>query len=372
MSRALATASRSRLVVSRPRMRRARVRVPSLLGIAGLVFALALAGPERVAAEQEPWPSSVEPDLGEAASEESESESQTGTGDASAANVAARGGASLARARAVASPNLRVGVAYDYGRVDETQTVFVGPSSVQTLELEAEDGHAVNGQLVGTLPLFSIVGLRATAYGGFREARRSLDGLQPGASTLDGYGGLAELFVRHPEIGSFAAGGGYGRLGGEGGGSAEQVTGSANAQIFFPDLGTGPLDWFAHFEFRHREVSGTGQTFDVDADVYDVTGGARWYLAPDVALVVTGAWQRTEEEFFAEDDTTGGLAFHWRLPLPIRPVSIELFAGGQAGISEYKEPPFRGDHRLVYGARAGLTLRLFSGATLLESIRRYD
>lgn len=371
MSRAPATAFRFRLDGLRPRTAQARLRASTLLGIAGLLVALTIAAPERAGADPKPWPSSVEPDLDEAVPG-----SDAGLEDEPGADAGAPGAGSTtappARARAVAGPNLRVGVAYDYGRVDETQSVFVGPSSVQTLELEAEDGHAVNGQLVGTLPLFSIVGLRATAYGGFREARRSLDGLQPGASTIDGYGGLAELFVRHPEIGSFAAGGGYGRLGGDGGGSAEQVTGSADAQIFFPDLGTGPVDWFAHFEFRHREVSGTGQTFDVDADVYDVKGGARWYLAPDVAMVVTGAWQRTEEEFFAEDDTTGGLAFHWRLPLPIRPVSIELFAGGTAGISEYKEPPFRGDHRLVYGARAGLTLRLFSGATLLESIRRYD
>ncbi|MFO0688688.1 MAG: hypothetical protein U0900_08265 [Myxococcota bacterium] len=323
-----------------------------------------LGGAGRAAADDEPWPSSVEPDVG------AEDAGWAATG--AAGGDATPSGDSKPRARAVASPNLRMGVVYDYGRVDSTNTVFVGPSSVQTLSLGAEDGHAVNGQLVATVPLFSVVGFRATAFGGMREARRSLDALQPGRSTIDGYGGLGEILIRHPEIGSFAAGGGYGRLGGDGGGSADQITGSADAQIFFPDLGTGPLDWFAHFEFRHREVSGTGQTFNVDADVYDVRGGARWYLSPDFTLVATAAWLRTEEEFFSEDDTTGGLEFHWRLPIPIRPVSIEFFAGGNAGISEYKEPPFRGDHRLVYGARAGLTLRLFSGATLLDSIRRYD
>lgn len=312
-----------------------------------LVLGLGIAGPVRAEADPEPWPSSVEPE-------------------------AAAVGSRRARNVAVAGPNLRLGVAYGYGRVDSTRTSFTGPGGTQTLDLDAEDGQAVAGQLVGTVPVFSIVGLRATFKGGTRDARRSLDGLQPGESTIDSYGGLGEVLIRHPEIGAFAAGGGYERLGGEGGGSAEQVTGSADAQIFFPDLGTGPLDWFARFEFRHREVSGTGQTFDVDADVYDVIGGARWYLSPDVALVATGAWQRTEEEFFSEDDSTGGLAFHWRLPLPIRPVSIELNAGGRAGVSEYKEPPFRGDQRFVYAVQAGLTLRLFSGATLLDSIRRYD
>ena len=54
------------------------------------------------------------------------------------------------------------------------------------------------------------------------------------------------------------------------------------------------------------------------------------------------------------------------------PASIEVFAGGSAGVSEYKQSPLRGDHRLVYGARAGLTLRLLSGRTLVESMRQYD
>ncbi|MBY0401197.1 hypothetical protein K2X89_12940, partial [Myxococcota bacterium] len=336
-------------------------RAGAALGVAGLGLGFSLGWGGRAGADPEPWPSSVEPDVGEAPGSLESGDDAKGTSPAEPM-----------RARAVAGPNVRLGVAYDYGRVDSTRTAFVDQNNLQTLELDAEDGQAVTGQLVGTVPLFSVVGLRATVRGGSREARRSLDALQPGSSDIDQYGGLAEILVRHPEIGSFAAGGGYDRLSGEGGASAEQIVGTATAQIFFPDLGTGPLDWFAQFEFRHRQVSGTGQTFDVDADVYDVSGGARWYLSPDVALVATGAWQRTEEEFFAEEDTTGGLALHWRLPLPIRPVSIELFAGGRAGISEYKEPPFRGDHRLVYGAHAGLTLRLFSGATLLESIRRYD
>ncbi len=101
-------------------------------------------------------------------------------------------------------------------------------------------------------------------------------------------------------------------------------------------------------------------------------GGARWYATPDLALVFAGRWQRVEEEFLSEDDQTGSLMVHGRLPLPLGPVSIELFGGGSAGISEYKQSPFRGDRRLVYGARAGLTVRLFSGRSLIESMRQYD
>lgn len=273
---------------------------------------------------------------------------------------------------AVAAPNLQVGFAYEYGHVDDTSTVFVGPVSTSTLELEDVDGHSFSGRLVGTVPLVGFTGLRATVRGGRVEARRSLDALVPGASDIDAYGALVELLLRDPQLGSFAVGGGFDRLEGEGGVTADQLTGSVDLQIYFPDLGLGPVDWFARFEFRHRELAGDGQPFDVDADVYDVLGGARWFASPDLAVVLTGRWQRVEEEFSAEDDATGSLTVHGRLPLPLGPISVEVFAGGTAGISEYKESPFRGDRRFVYGARAGMTLRLFSGRTLVESMRQYD
>ena len=278
----------------------------------------------------------------------------------------------LLRTVAVAAPNLQVGFAYDYGHVDDTSTIFVGPVSTSTLELEDVDGHSFSGRLVGTVPLVGFTGLRATVRGGRVETRRSLDALVPGASDIDAYGALVEFLLRDPQLGAFAVGVGFDRLEGEGGVTADQLTGSADLQIFFPDLGLGPVDWFARFEFRHRELAGDGQPFDVDADVYDVVGGARWFASPDLAVVLAGRWQRVEEEFSAEDDATGSLTVHGRLPLPPGPISVEVFAGGTAGISEYKESPFRGDRRFVYGARAGVTLRLFSGRTLVESMRQYD
>ncbi len=273
---------------------------------------------------------------------------------------------------AVAAPNLRVGVAYDFNHVDDTSTTFVGPISTATLELEDIDSNAVTGELVGTVPLIAFTGLRTTVRGGFHDARRSLDALEPGSSEITSYGALVELFARDPSLGSFAVGTGFDRLEGDGGLAANQLTGSVDAQIYFPDLSLGPLDWFGRFEFRHREVAGDGQVFDVDTDVYHVVAGARWYASPDVAVVFTGSWQRVEEEFLAEDDQTGSLGLRWRLPLAIRHASLEVFAAASAGMSEYKESPYRGDQRLVYGARAGLTIRLFSGETLVDSIRRYD
>ena len=295
--------------------------------------------------------------------------------DASDSNAPDPGGgdaASAVRPLAVARPNLRLGFAYDFGHVDDTSTVFVGPVSTTSLELKEVEGHSFSGELIGTLPLVAFTGLRASVRGGTKKARRSLDALEPGGSQLDAYGTLVELFARDPRLGSFAVGAGFDRLEGESGVAGNQLTGSADLQIFFPDLGSGSLDWFTRFEFRHRELEGDGQPFDVDADVYHVTGGARWYASPDVAVVFAGTWQRVEEEFFSEDDRTGSVGIHWRLPLRIGPASVEVFAAGSAGSSEYKESPFRGDHRLVYGGRAGFTLRLFSGRTLIESMRQYD
>lgn len=274
--------------------------------------------------------------------------------------------------RAVAGPNLRLLAGYAFDHQGDTRTTASDGVTTQTRQFDGSDGHSASGRLVGTLPLIGWTGLRASAWGGRDQARRSLDGIDPEQSDLDRYGAGAELFVRHPDFGSLAAGAGYDRLEGDSGITADQLTGSAEAQFFFPDLGNGPLDWFARFEFRHREVEGHGQPFDVDADVYHVVGGARWYATPNLALVFTGTWQRVEEEFLAEDDRIGALGFQWLLPVPIGPVSLELSAAGLAGLSEYKEPPFEGDDRLVYGARAGLAFRFFSGATLVDSIRRFD
>lgn len=280
--------------------------------------------------------------------------------------------ARLVRPVAVEAPNLRLGFVYDFSHVDDTSTVFVGPVSTTTLELDEVDGHAFSGRLVGTLPLVAFTGLRASVRRDRAEARRRLDALVPGSTDLDTYGTLVELFARDPGLGSLAFGAGFDRMEGESGVAANQLTGTADLQVFFPDFGSGSVDWFTRFEFRHREVEGDDQPFDVDADVYFVSGGARWYASPDVAVVFTGTWQRVEEEFFSEDDRTGSLGIHWRLPVAIGPVSVEIFAAGSAGTSEYKEAPLRGDQRLVYGGRTGVTLRLFSGQTLIDSMRRYD
>ncbi len=186
---------------------------------------------------------------------------------------------------------------------------------------------------------------------------------------MESLGTGAEIFLRNPEVGSFSVGGGFDRHSAEGTLAAREYSGSAAASIFFPDFGSGPVDWVVRFEFAHRDVSGTSGTADFDADRFHVTGSAGWYLTDDVQLVIGGEWERAEEEFSSEDLRAGFARVRWRIPAPI---SMEFNLGGAVGINEFKQPPFRGDHRFTYGVTAGLVLRFRSGATLIESVRRFD
>jgi len=273
------------------------------------------------------------------------------------------------RRPAVAALNARVSAGYDYTHVDETDTSFSNSTSSGSLRIDEFDGHSVGGELVGSAPIWRFIGARGRFRAAQRDTRRPLDALGTDDSDVTSYGAAFELLLRDPDLGSLALGGGYDRLDGDGSQEADAYTGSVDAAIYFPDLGAGPLDWFARFDFSHRQVSGTGQSFDIDADVYRVAGGAGWYPSDDFRFALGGRWTRTEEEFLSEVDTEGFVSMRWKLPLP---VSLELAVEGSGGISEYKEAPFRGDHRLIYGAQVGLVYRFRSGATLLESIRAYD
>ena len=130
---------------------------------------------------------------------------------------------------AVAAPNLRVGVAYDYDHVDDTSTTFVGPSSTATLELEDIDSHAVAGELVGTVPLIAFTGLRTTVRGGFHgcptQPRRPRARV---SSEITSYGALAELFARDPRSGPSRSARASTAWKGDGGLTANQLTGSVD------------------------------------------------------------------------------------------------------------------------------------------------
>ncbi|MAG34320.1 MAG: hypothetical protein CL908_25865 [Deltaproteobacteria bacterium] len=273
------------------------------------------------------------------------------------------------RRPAVAATNVRVSAGYDYVSIDKTRTSYFGSGGSATLSIDEVDTHAGYAELVATLPVTHSSGARGRVRAGFGDTRRSLDALDPDESDASSYGVELGLFVRDPKLGSVTFGGSYDRLEGDGGVDANAFGGSVEAAIFFPDLGSGYIDWFARFDFTHRRVSGAGQPFDVDADVYRVAAGAGWYATEDIQVLAGGRWTRTEEEFLSEDDREGFLTLRWRLPLPL---SLEVSASGSAGLSEYKQAPFRGDHRLIYGARVGFIYRFRSGPTLRESIRAYD
>ena len=272
------------------------------------------------------------------------------------------------REPAVAAPNLRLALAVDFLHVDETES-FSSAGGNATLEIPSHDATRGRAELIGTLPLYGPLGARVIGRAGYGEPQRSLDGLSRGTSEVTDFGGGAELFLRDPALGSFAAGGGFDRVDGDGSLEEDLWSGHAEAAVFFPDLGSGPVDWVLRFDFSHGDISGTTGSADFDKDRYQITGSAGWYLTHNVQLVMGGRWDRSEEEFTTVDNREGFLRLRARLP---GPVPLELSLGGTVGQSEYEQSSFRADLRLLYRASAGLVLRFGSGATLIDSIRRYD
>lgn len=267
----------------------------------------------------------------------------------------------------VAAPSLRVGINADYFKLDETETYDgAGPN---TLSIPSHEGQRTRADIIGTLPITHALGARFQLRGSIGHAKRSLDGLTRGNNELSKVGAGAELFLRNPAVGSIAVGGGYDRVARDGPIDADEFHGNTTAQIYFPDLGMGAVDWTFRFDFTHRQVSGVTGSADVDADDYRASAHAGWYASPNVQIVIGVEWERSEYEFSSEVDTEGIAMVRWWLPLP---VPVELRFGGSIGVSEYKQPPFRADKRAIYGATAGLVFRFGSGETLIDSVRRYD
>ena len=275
------------------------------------------------------------------------------------------------RRPAVARANVRVLAGYDYSHVDRTRASFFDPNTSTTsiLQFDEVDRQRTRAELVGTLGLAHSLGLRGRLRGGYGNARRRLDGLDPGNDDFDtaSYGVVTELFARDPELGALTVGGSYDRLDGDGGFEADEFGGSAAVAIFFPDMGSGPVDWTLRFDYLRRQISGAGSSFDVDS--FGIRGGAGWYLTKDFQLEIGGRWSRSDAEVFIVEDREGFMNLRWFLPMP---VSVELSVGGSAGVSEYKESPFSSDDRLNYGANMGLTFRFRSAANLIDAIRAYD
>lgn len=274
---------------------------------------------------------------------------------------------------AVAAPNLRFGIHYDFLHQDKIDLSEISATSMDFFEISEHEGHSARAEIVGTLPIVGPLGARAMIRGAIGHQQRSLDGLERGNNEISALGVGAQLFLRDPKMGSVTVGGGWDRLSRDGPIDAEEFKGDASFSIFYPDLGLGPVDWKFSFEFGHRQVSGVPGTTDIDADRYIVTGQAGWYASDDVQIALGARWERAEEEFSTEVDTKGFVQVRWWLArwLPVE-LPIELTFGGSVGVSEYKRSPFRTDDQMVYGANVGLVFRFRSGQTLLDAVRRFD
>lgn len=275
---------------------------------------------------------------------------------------------SESRRPAVASPNARLIANYDYTHTDSTKATRTSGGSISTLpigELEAQSGQVL---AVGTLPLSHSTGVRGNLHGSFSSQNE--DG-GPGDQDIEtgAYGAALEFFLRDPDLGSFTLGGSYDRLDGDDGFDANAFGGVADLRIFFPNFGSGEVDWFLRFDYERREVEGAGRPFDPRIDTYRVRGGAGWYLTRNFQFLLGGSWTRAENSPISREDSEGFVAVRWRLPTTI---SLELGLGGRVGVSEYKQSPFPSDDRFIYGGHVGVTYRFGSGKTLVESIRAFD
>lgn len=269
---------------------------------------------------------------------------------------------------AVLAPNLRVSARYAYSHADKARSTFrSNPTTTSVLEIEEADFNAATLEITATIPVTHRFGVRGSVRGGFTDREQDVDrfGLGHGRDSVSSYGVEADLFVRDPDRGSVAIGSSFNRLDAESGSDANEFGASAGASIFFPDLGSGHLDWTFRFDYAHQEVADQ----DDPTQSYTATAGAGWYLTENSQLMLGGRWSRIENDFVSEEDLEGFLKVRWLLPTP---VPMELSLGGSAGVSDYKEAPFPNEDRLIYGASAGLTIRFRSGPTLIDMIRGYD
>ena len=269
---------------------------------------------------------------------------------------------------AVSAANLRIGARYAYSHADRARSTFrSSPTTTNVLEIQEADFNAATLELTATIPLAHRFGLRGNVRGSYIDRDQDVDqfGLGNSRGSLSSYGVAADIFARDPDRGSLAIGSSYDRLDGEGGADANKVGASVDASIFFPDLGSGQVDWSFRFDYSYQEVSDQNDP----TNSYTATAGAGWYLTNNSQFVLGGRWSRKENEFVTEEDLEGFVKIRWLLPAPI---PMEFSLGGSAGVSDYKQSPFPEEDRLIYGASAGVTIRFRSGATLLEMIRGYD
>ncbi|MFK7897346.1 MAG: hypothetical protein AB8G23_16020 [Myxococcota bacterium] len=274
------------------------------------------------------------------------------------------------RRRAVVQPNLRVRAGYAGRFVEETEATNASSGLTSTLEFDGFDTHLGLIDATLTLPVTHSSGARFSLEGGFGSESRDDTAGSPDSETGT-FGAGFDVFVRDPNLGAFTLGAGYERFEGDDDYEANAYEGRAELDIFFPDLGSGPVDWFVHFSFARRDDASAPRTFEPNRDLFSVEGGAGWYFGENLQWVLGGRWSLAESDDAEIEIREGFTGFRWFMPVQ-EALSVEFDLGGFAGISDYQEDPFRSDGRFAYGFEGGVTLRFRSGATLLESVRAHD
>jgi hypothetical protein len=269
---------------------------------------------------------------------------------------------------AVAAANIRIVTGYAYSHANQAKsTLRSSPTTIDELPIDEADFNAARLEIIGTLPLTNRIGLRGSARGNYSQREEDINSFAVGNSNgdLTSYGVTTDLFLRDPSVGSLSAGASFDQLDGQNGFGADRIGASAEAAIFFPNFGSGHVDWSLRFDYARQDVSGQSDP----TLYYTATAGAGWYLSNNSQLVLGGSWSRMENDFLSEEDLEGFLQFRW---LPEIRIPVELSLVASAGSSKYKESPFPEEDRLIYGGAAELTFRFRSGPTLLKMIRGYD
>jgi hypothetical protein len=305
---------------------------------------------------------------------EASAEAAAGAAASAASEASSPSAAGAARDRsrdAVAAPNVRVAATWDFGQVESASTRLIGPTTVQTLRVGKSDVHAFRGQLVGTLPVYRLLGVRAAVEGGYEHgSTRTPTSGDRNDFDASLYGGSLELLLRDPKYFAFSFGGTAARDETGDGVDTNRFGAKAGLAAYFPDLGAGPVDWNVDFQYRHANVSGDASRFGSDGDTYAVSGTGGWYLTPNVLASLGGAWQREKRGAFIEERRVAMGELRWQLPISF--LSTELRLGGSFGESEFKLTPYPPEDRLVWSVGLGIQIRQITGRTLVELRRGYD
>jgi hypothetical protein len=238
---------------------------------------------------------------------------------------------------------------------------------ISTLRVAKQTAHAAPFAARLTVPLGRSFGLRLGAAGGPEWfSTRSVDDLAGGVTSR------TELLWRDPTLGHVAAG--YAFEWEDLPISGQTVSHGAvvDAAWYFPDLGTGPVDWRVRVQYGRARRSGPGVVAEHRNDV-DLLVDPAWYVNDVFRIASRFAWRR--EDF---DDARGSdrseygsdLAAEWLVgAIGQRRVSLTMLGGYRRSALDL-EPPSTDLRRNVWTFRLGVRVLSHPVNSLLDLYRR--